>query len=304
MKDKELVVEEQNDVLTPDVFKKGLERQRKNRELLKEYISEQLVEGTDYGKIHIFKDCPNHKTPHLQKDCPSFHFSKNCMFKPGAEKFCDLLNLLPTFEPDTETIAMLPDEIKKQGIIALKCILYSKINGKKISEGRGACSLPEKSNNVNISTKIAEKRAKVDAVLGLGLSDTFTQDLEDMEESNNNIIEHIDETKDKKEIPIPKSDTPIALTVIGALNVKANNTIPILEGILFDIKIRSIKKKDGKEASITDYWIGDEKRNMKVSCWGEPYDDAEIDDTIKATSVVVSEFKEKLQYMAKMVAKI
>jgi len=67
----------------------------------------------------------------------------------------------------------------------LKCVLLSK-SGVEVGEGRGASSVAEKSNwSVNNALKIAQKRAQTDAVLRTGgLSDFFTQDLEDMPDTS------------------------------------------------------------------------------------------------------------------------
>jgi hypothetical protein len=130
------------------------------RDLLKTYISKGLTSGVDYG---IIKG------------------DKPCLLKPGAEKFCSLLDLQPKFSADPETAAMLPDEMRN-GLFLFKCELVHRKTGQTVSEGRGCCGVKEKSGMINTALKIAEKRAQVDAVLRMGLSDVFTQDLDDMEQ--------------------------------------------------------------------------------------------------------------------------
>src|SRR5882724_4563995 len=69
--------------LPPAQFAAGLERRGENRTALMKWIREALVDGIDFGRIHIVgkdrcrkgKDC----------DIPG-HFSKPCLYKPGAEK--------------------------------------------------------------------------------------------------------------------------------------------------------------------------------------------------------------------------
>jgi len=62
-------------------------------------------------------------------------------------------------------------------------MLISRTTGELIAEGRGVRKVGEKGMKENASIKMAQKAAKVDAVLnGWGLSDLFTQDLEDLKE--------------------------------------------------------------------------------------------------------------------------
>ena len=68
-------------------FQAALTDEHDKREMLMKYIKDSLQEGIDYGCIHIYKECPNHKTAYKQKDCPDWHFSKPTLFKAGSEKF-------------------------------------------------------------------------------------------------------------------------------------------------------------------------------------------------------------------------
>lgn len=151
----------------PESFAKMIEVEKKKRALITEYISDQMVEGVDYGAIHVKKDCENQYT------CENkFHYTKSILFKPGSEKFCSLMHIRPKF-----TYEHVDWE---KGNFVLKCELYSR-NDVVIGEGRGAARLSEKTTwTMNNCLKIAEKRAQIDAVLRSGgLSDFFTQDLED-----------------------------------------------------------------------------------------------------------------------------
>lgn len=163
-------------VLNPEELKKQLKVEQSRRELLHTFIKQNLTEGTDYGRIHIAtrERCPR---PWDCKD--EKHFSKPCLFKPGAEKFCSLLQLRANFSADKETLEMVGNP---SGLVAFRCELTQIPTGYTLAEGRGACSVDEKGGFVNTTVKIAEKRAHIDAVLRLGLSDSFTQDLEDMKE--------------------------------------------------------------------------------------------------------------------------
>lgn len=134
------------------------------RALITQYIAHHMKSGTDYGTIKFGN-----------KE------SKPSLFKPGSEKFLSLFKLTAQFEKDTDTWEMAGSEA---GVFAYKCRL---LDSKKrlVGEGRGVSKLTEKVGwTINNAVKIAEKRAQIDAVLRTGaLSDFFTQDLEDMAQS-------------------------------------------------------------------------------------------------------------------------
>lgn len=134
-------------------------QETERRSTLRDFIAKHLIEGVDYGTIQI-----------------GGRSSKPCLFKPGAEKFCSLLQLRAEFVKDEETLSMMGET---KDVIAYLCRLIHAPTGSVIAEGRGACALKEKQGSVNTTVKIAEKRAQIDAVLRLGFSESFTQDLED-----------------------------------------------------------------------------------------------------------------------------
>lgn len=195
--DTQIIPQEKNNDNTSLVLKENmpsskelkgmLKEETAKRKLINQYIQENLINGTDYGKIHIAKNCQN---PY---GCgTASHWSNDTLFKPGAEKICSLLNLRAEFIIDQEMKGILP-----QGHIPFICYLFSKSGG-IVGEGRGSSSIAEK-GNANTAIKIAEKRAKVDAVLSIAaLSGRFTQDLEEEEMD-------LDKKEDvKKEISEPK----------------------------------------------------------------------------------------------------
>lgn len=146
---------------TPKQLQAQMVRDNQIRAIITEYIKVNMVDGKDYGTISI-----------------KGTKSKPSLFKPGAEKFCGLFKIRPTFKKDVETINMLGD---KPGIIGYICELVDS-RGRVIGEGRGTSSVNPDGNDfdVNKAVKIAEKRAQIDAVLRTGaLSDFFTQDMED-----------------------------------------------------------------------------------------------------------------------------
>jgi len=156
-----IIVGERATALDPKHLESQFKIETDRRKLIKKFIKSNLAPGIDYGKIKM-----------------GGRESKDCLFKPGAEKFCSLLQLRADFAKDSETLSMIPSA---SSTIAYICKLVHIPSGEVVSEGRGACSLHEKNDMVNTTIKIAEKRAQIDAVLRLGLSDSFTQDLDDME---------------------------------------------------------------------------------------------------------------------------
>lgn len=160
--------------MTVGQLKKATVKMAEQRAVITEYVSGQLVEGVDYGKIHIKKDCPNKYTP---QNCKvGGHFSKSVLFKPGQEKIFSLFNLTAKLYRDVETLEMLG---KPDGLVALICKVYR--GDVEIAEGRGAAKIGDNSRDANATIKIAEKRARMDACLSLGFSEFFTQDIEDPE---------------------------------------------------------------------------------------------------------------------------
>lgn len=153
-------------MLTPSQLRKQMARDQEVRAIVTEYISNNMKAGVDYGTITIKgKDGRTHE-------------SKPSLFKPGAEKFCSLFKLRPTFRKDDETANMLGDTT---GIIAYVCTLID-TRGRVVGEGRGTAKadISGYDFDINKQVKIAQKRAQTDAVLRTGgLSDFFTQDMED-----------------------------------------------------------------------------------------------------------------------------
>lgn len=148
--------------MEPAAFQAGLDRRKANRQSLMEWIRSALVEGTDYGRI------PTKRGP-----------SKPSLWKPGAEKICGMLGVTTTFPTlsEYEQAALNGTEIKS---IVLRCEITN-ASGCIIGIGIGARSLAQDYGDLNKALKMAEKSAHIDATLRMaGLSEIFTQDLEDM----------------------------------------------------------------------------------------------------------------------------
>lgn len=174
-------------VLTTKDLQIRISEETEQRKMITEFISNHMKDGVDYGKIKI-------KT----RDGREVE-SKPSLFKPGSEKFCSLFHFRPTFERDNDTWEMTG---KTPGLFCYKCELVAS-NGAVVGEGRGTALLNEKSGwTVNNAVKIAEKRAQIDAVLRTGgLSDFFTQDLEDMAANQQPRSEHRPATPTQSQQP-------------------------------------------------------------------------------------------------------
>lgn len=161
-------------VTTADL-KQALDIQTEQRQLIKEFINKHLAEGTDYGKIHVVKNCFKEEKQRGSCDI-EYHYSKPILFKPGQEKIFSLFGITDKLEKDLDAYDMLPDV---KGLVAYKCTMYQR--DKIIGEGRGAATLTSERSDPNATIKKAQKRARMDACLSLGFSEYFTQDLDDPE---------------------------------------------------------------------------------------------------------------------------
>ena len=166
----------------PDALAAQLEQFSKARELFVDWLFSRLVAGIDYMLIHRKVGPRNNKTPCPQAGdargsvCPACG-GKATLCKPGSEKICGLLQLRPRFRRDVESWEMLGGEA---GLVTLVCELVTPA-GVVVAEGRGARHRDQDMGDVNKTLKMAQKSAQTDAVLRCaGLSEIFTQDLEDM----------------------------------------------------------------------------------------------------------------------------
>lgn len=165
-----------------------MEKDKKNTIKLQNNV-DKLLEDRKYFSEKIF--------PILVYDKDYFIImGKKSLAKGGAEKLLKIFNLVAKFEVDKETMSL----IKQDGVIAYICTL-SDNDGEFRGEGRGADNLLRHKSDSNKTIKMAQKRAFVDAVIRTtGLSDIFTQDLEDM--SINNIKAQKSEKCEKCNIDI------------------------------------------------------------------------------------------------------
>ncbi|HYE35607.1 hypothetical protein [Methylocaldum sp.] len=167
--------------LPNDVFEAGLERRKHNRAAILNWIREALVEGTDYGRIHLFNrdKCAFARRGEAQS-CPiTSHWSKPSLFKPGAEKICGMLGVTVHY-PNLNAYEQAALSGQRLGTIILRCELRDS-QERTVAEGIGARSVQQDYGDLNKALKMAGKSAHIDATLRMaGLSEVFTQDLEDM----------------------------------------------------------------------------------------------------------------------------
>ena len=160
------------------LFQEGLTRRRTNRAALMAWVRDALIDGVDFGKIHVVSKskCPNGNACNH----PS-HFSKPSLFKPGAEKICGMLGVMvryPTLQ-DYEKAALTGANLSQ---IIIRCEIVD-ASGRVVADGVGARILSQDYGDINKSLKMAEKSAHIDATLRMaGLSEVFTQDIEDMQQ--------------------------------------------------------------------------------------------------------------------------
>lgn len=167
-------------------LKKKLKNVTDKTKVIEDFIQENFTEGVDFAIAFAGAD-------------------KKTLTKAGSEKICLLFNVEAKFRKDDETLSMVGDT---KGVICFLCELIDRKTGRVVSEGRGACTTAEKGNKINTAIKIAQKRAKVDAVLNMaGLSDRFTQDKGDDETEDDGIgkearaiIEEFNKVAPKKDL--------------------------------------------------------------------------------------------------------
>ena len=171
--------------IDPEQFKAALERRQSNRTSLMEWLWKALKEGVDYGRIHVVKKevCRGASCGCTYEINPG-HWSKFTLFKSGAEKLYGMLNLKPTWPglAEYESKALNGEQIEQ---IILRCDLLAD-DGTIIGYGIGARSVDKDYGDLNKALKMCKKSGLIDAVLTTGgLSEIFTQNLEDMQQEAN-----------------------------------------------------------------------------------------------------------------------
>lgn len=155
----------------PETISQGLAMYSEKRLAFRTWLEGHLKEGVHYG---FPPGCRRSNANEKE------WVSKPSLYKAGADLVCDLMQVRIEFDTDMSAWEQLG---KPVGTYVFRCLLFSRTTGEVIAEGRGVRKVGEKGMKENASIKMAQKAAKVDAVLnGWGLSDLFTQDLEDLKE--------------------------------------------------------------------------------------------------------------------------
>jgi hypothetical protein len=166
--------------LPSDQFRSGLDRRKQNRQLLMDWLRTALVDGVDFGKVHIAsKDKCDLARSGRARECQNqWHWSKPSLFKPGAEKISGMLGMTVHY-PSLAAYENAFLSGKEVTQVIMRCELQD-AHGRVVAEGVGARSLTQDYGDINKALKMAEKSAHIDATLRLaGLSEVFTQDIED-----------------------------------------------------------------------------------------------------------------------------
>lgn len=117
------------------------------------------------------------KVKRIMKKGSDYHEiqGKKSLAKGGAEKIASIFGWTATFEKDRDVAEAFGDV---KGLISFVCNLNK--DDRLVGQGRGAGILAKNAGDPNKTIKMAQKSAFIDAVLrASGLSDFFTQDLED-----------------------------------------------------------------------------------------------------------------------------
>lgn len=146
----------------------ALEEYADRRAAFYRWLLSQMIEGVHYG-------VPPGCEPRGNVD-PRQWKAKPSLYKAGADFVCDLMGLRDQYESDRLSWEMLGSP---PNVFIRKCQLFSRNNGKLVGEGTGARTNGTKKMDINGSIKMADKTAKVAAIINsYGLSDLFTQDME------------------------------------------------------------------------------------------------------------------------------
>jgi len=213
--------------LSPEEFGLKLDAREANRQKLLDWIRASLIDGTP----RCFPDAPQRQrtqqggswreNPNYD---PALHamqpiadygrvwtrggWSKPGLFKAGAEKIWGRLGVVPHWPalPEYERAAVEGRDIKQ---IILRCILID-AGGNVQAEGVGARRVADDDGDLNKALKMAKKSGAIDAVLSFGgLSEIFSQDVEDMKMEGEAPKKSQSKPKATQDDDAPPQDDPV-----------------------------------------------------------------------------------------------
>lgn len=172
-------------------MQRGLAEFKERRDCFRKWLKEQLREGVHYGyppklqpkfnedgDMLVWTKGRDGEKGHNEVVPKESWRAKPSLYKAGADFVCELMGAREEYKADMEAWQQMG---AVKGTFVMCCRLFSRETGKFLGEGLGARKVGQKGGDENNSIKMAKKSAKVDAVLNVyGLSDLFTQDLEDM----------------------------------------------------------------------------------------------------------------------------
>ena len=223
--------------LPTDHFSAALERRKQNRHLLLQWLSTALVDDIDFGRIHVVgRDRCQLARIGKMKDCMDpGHWSKPCLFKPGAEKITSMLGMTVHYPSLRDYEAAVLSQVEIQ-MIVMRCELHD-AHGNVVAEGVGARNLDQDYGDINKAFKMVAKSAHIDATLRLaGISAMFTQDIEDkppmLDTGEVNFDDPPPNYSKQAPVPVPKSvSVPVQVQApvqraTGASKAKAAEPAP------------------------------------------------------------------------------
>jgi len=155
-----------------ETFKKGMIRREENRKVLLTWMTDNLVEGIDYGRIHLNQHCRYAiaGSPHLCSDLS--HYSRPMLYQSGAERIIGVLGLTAHF-PNLHQYELAAVHKQEISTVVLKCVLKTP-SGRTIAEGAGASNVEQLNGDLHFAIKTSSRRAFVDSVIRISaLSGVF-----------------------------------------------------------------------------------------------------------------------------------
>lgn len=188
---------------------------------------------------------------------------KKSLAKGGAEKIAAIFGWTAKFAKDQETYEMLSKSFPNDALVAYYCWLTKPIGAEfhTLGQGRGAALLSKNGKDPNKTIKMAQKSAFIDAVLRTsGLSDFFTQDLEDMP--------NVQTTHQAQ--PAPSQATAVAKATDKQVDLiqrlkqqKGYNSNEVVAALKIDVT----KVFDTKSASMVIDWLTKAPSKVAVGGW-------------------------------------
>ena len=158
----------------PDTFEKGIKRRHKNREVLIQWINDNLIPQVDFGKIHFAEHCTFACNGSADLCSDPSHWSKPVLWKGGAEKILNVLGLSVHF-PNLNQFEMASAHKQEINEIVLKCQIKTHA-GTIIGEGVGARTIEQDGGVLNTSVKMCARASMIDATIRVaGLTNVFGQ---------------------------------------------------------------------------------------------------------------------------------